>query len=146
MTVDQWRKVIEVNLNGVFYCTKMIVPHMIQNGKGKVINTSSIVGIYGNFGQTNYAATKAAIIGLTKTWAKELGPKGICVNAVAPGFIETGMVAKMPKKVLHAILDKIPVRRLGQSSDIANAYLYLASDESDYVNGAVLEVNGGLVL
>jgi len=146
MTIEQWQRVIDVNLNGVFYCTRTIAPHMVQNGKGKIINTSSIVGVHGNLGQTNYAATKAGVIGMTKTWAKELGFKGVRVNAVAPGFIETGMVDKMPEKVLNGMLEKIPLRTLGQPKDIANAYLFLASDESDYVNGTVLEVNGGLVI
>lgn len=146
MTLDQWRQVIDVNLNGVFYCTKFAAPHMVQKGKGRIINTSSIVGVHGNIGQTNYAAAKAGVIGLTKTWAKELGFKGVTVNAVAPGFIETGMTAKVPEKVLSQMIEKVPLRRLGQPSDIAKAYLYLASDDADYVNGAVLEVNGGLVI
>ncbi|KIL34671.1 3-oxoacyl-ACP synthase [Cohnella kolymensis] len=146
MSVDQWHKVIDVNLNGVFYCTKFAAPHMVQRGKGKIINTSSIVGVHGNVGQTNYAATKAGVIGMTKTWAKELGHKGINVNAVAPGFVDTGMVAKVPEKVLQLMLDKVPLHRLGKPADIAKAYLYLASDDSDYVNGTVLEVNGGLVI
>jgi 3-oxoacyl-[acyl-carrier protein] reductase len=146
MTAEQWQKVIDVNLSGVFHCTQAVVPHMIEQGKGKIINTSSIVGVNGNVGQTNYAATKAGVIGMTKTWAKELGRKGICVNAVAPGFIETGMVAKVPEKVINQMIDKVPLQRLGQPTDIANAYLFLASDEADYVSGIVLEVNGGLVV
>jgi len=146
MTVEEWHQVIDVNLTGVFYCTRTIAPHMVQNGKGSIINTASIVGQYGNVGQTNYAATKAGVIGMTKTWAKELGFKGVRVNAVAPGFIRTPMVEKMPEKVLQKMLDKVPLRRLGEPEDIANAYLFLASDESDYVNGAVLEVNGGMTL
>jgi 3-oxoacyl-[acyl-carrier protein] reductase len=146
MTVDQWQKVIDVNLSGVFHCTQAVLPHMVAQGRGKVINTSSVVGVHGNIGQTNYAATKAGVIGMTKTWAKELGRKGICVNAVAPGFIETGMVAKVPDKVIQQMVDKVPLQRLGQPSDIANAYLFLASDESNYVTGTVLEVNGGIVI
>jgi 3-oxoacyl-[acyl-carrier protein] reductase len=146
MSIEQWQRVIDVNLNGVFYCTRFVAPHMVQKGNGKIINTSSIVGVHGNIGQTNYAASKAGVIGMTKSWAKELGHKGINVNAVAPGFIETGMVSKMPEKVLQNLLDKVPLHRLGKPSDIAHAYLYLASDESDYVNGTVLEVNGGLVI
>ncbi|SEC62809.1 3-oxoacyl-ACP reductase FabG [Paenibacillus sp. GP183] len=146
MSIEQWQRVIDVNLNGVFYCTRYLAPHMVQRGKGKIINTSSIVGVHGNIGQTNYAATKAGVIGMTKTWAKELGHKGIHVNAVAPGYIETSMVANVPEKVLQQMLDKVPLHRLGRPSDIAQAYLYLASDESDYVNGTVLEVNGGLVI
>ncbi|NOV00394.1 3-oxoacyl-ACP reductase FabG [Paenibacillus planticolens] len=146
MTLEQWHQVIDVNLNGVFYCTKFAAPHMVGKGRGKIINTSSIVGINGNIGQTNYAATKAGVIGMTKTWAKELGYKGVTVNAVAPGYIETGMVAKVPEKVLQGMMEKVPLRRLGQPQDIAKAYLYLASDDADYVNGTVLEVNGGLVI
>lgn len=146
MTIEQWHHVIDVNLSGVFYCTRTIAPHMVENGKGSIINTASIVGQYGNLGQTNYAASKAGVIGMTKTWAKELGFKGVRVNAVAPGFIHTAMVEKMPEKVLNAMLEKVPLRRLGRPEDIANAYLFLASDESDYVNGTVLEVNGGLVI
>jgi 3-oxoacyl-[acyl-carrier protein] reductase len=146
MTLDQWRQVIDVNLNGAFYCTKFAAPYMVQKGKGRIINTSSIVGVHGNIGQTNYAAAKAGVIGMTKTWAKELGFKGVTVNAVAPGFIETGMTAKVPEKVLSQMIEKVPLRRLGKPSDIAKAYLYLASDDADYVNGTVLEVNGGMVI
>ncbi|MGB8012005.1 MAG: 3-oxoacyl-ACP reductase FabG [Terriglobales bacterium] len=146
MTVEQWNEVIAVNLTGVFHCTKAVAPHMVERGKGKIINTSSIVGLFGNFGQTNYAATKAGLIGATKTWARELGPKGITVNAVAPGFIATEMVKKMPEKVLQAMRDRTPVRRLGEPRDVANAYLFLASDEADFINGAVLSVDGGLTL
>lgn len=146
MSIEQWQRVVDVNLNGVFYCTKFVAPHMVQKGQGKIINTSSIVGVHGNIGQTNYAATKAGVIGMTKTWAKELGFKGINVNAVAPGYVETGMVASVPEKVLALMVEKVPLRRLGKPSDIAQAYLYLASDDANYVNGTVLEVNGGLVI
>lgn len=146
ITLEQWHRVIDVNLNGVFYCTKFAAPHMVIKGKGKIINTSSIVGVNGNVGQTNYAAAKAGIIGMTKTWAKELGFKGINVNAVAPGFIETGMTAAMPAKILEMMQEKVPLRRLGHPKDIAQAYLFLASEESNYVNGTVLEVDGGLVI
>jgi 3-oxoacyl-[acyl-carrier protein] reductase len=146
MTPEQWNQVIAVNLSGVFHCTKAVAPHMVERGKGKIINASSIVGISGNFGQTNYAATKAGLIGMTKTWARELGPKGITVNAVAPGFIATEMVKKMPEKVLQGMRDKTPLRRLGEPRDVANAYLFLASDDADFINGAVLSVDGGLTL
>lgn len=146
MSLEQWNEVIAVNLTGVFHCTKAIAPHMVERGKGKIINTSSIVGIFGNFGQTNYSASKAGLIGMTKTWARELGPKGITVNAVAPGFIATEMVKKMPEKVLQGMRDKTPIRRLGEPRDVANAYLFLASDEADFINGAVLSVDGGLTL
>jgi 3-oxoacyl-[acyl-carrier protein] reductase len=146
MTPEQWNEVIEVNLSGVFHCTKAVAPQMVERRKGKIINTSSIVGIGGNFGQTNYAASKAGLIGMTKTWARELGPKGINVNAVAPGFIATDMVKKMPEKVLQGMRERTPLKRLGEPRDIANAYLFLASEEADFVNGAVLNVDGGLTL
>ena len=146
MTPEQWNQVIAVNLSGVFHCTKAVAWHMVERGKGKIINTSSIVGISGNFGQTNYAATKAGLIGMTKTWARELGPIGITVNAVAPGFIATEMVKKMPEKVLQGMRERTPMRRLGEPRDVANAYLFLASDEADFINGAVLRVDGGLTL
>jgi 3-oxoacyl-[acyl-carrier protein] reductase len=146
MTHEQWDRVIAVNLTGVFNCTKAVAPLMVQRGSGKIINTSSIVGVQGNFGQTNYAAAKAGLIGMTKTWARELGPKGITVNAVAPGFIRTEMVAKMPENVLAAVRDRTPSRRLGEPLDIAYAYLFLASREADFINGTVLSVDGGLTL
>jgi 3-oxoacyl-[acyl-carrier protein] reductase len=146
LTAEQWQQVIDVNLSGVFYCTQAVLPHMLEQESGKIINTSSIVGLNGNLGQTNYAAAKAGLIGMTKTWAKELGRKGINVNAVAPGFIETSMVATVPEKVLNQLIERVPLQRLGKPSDIANAYLYLASAESDYVNGTVLQVDGGVVI
>lgn len=144
MTHDQWNRVIAVNLTGVFNSTKAVVPFMMACGSGKIINIASIVGLYGNFGQTNYAAAKAGLIGMTKTWARELGPKGITVNAVAPGFIRTEMVAKMPENVLATIRGRTPLRRLGEPCDVAYACLFLASREADFINGAVLSVDGGL--
>jgi 3-oxoacyl-[acyl-carrier protein] reductase len=138
--------VLDVNLKGVFHCTQAVAPHMIARGSGRILNASSVVGIYGNFGQTNYVATKAAVIGMTKVWARELGPKGITVNAVAPGFIGTEMVRQMPEKVLAGMVEHTPVRRLGEPRDVALAYLYLASDEAAFVNGVVLSVDGGLVV
>ncbi|MDI7246176.1 MAG: 3-oxoacyl-ACP reductase FabG [Bacillota bacterium] len=146
MTDEQWGRVIDVNLKGVFNCTRAVAPIMIEQGRGKIVNTSSVVGVYGNIGQTNYIASKAAIIGMTKGWAKELGRKGICVNAVAPGFTMTDMMATVPEKILTSIKEKTPLGRLGEPRDIAYAYLYLSSDEADFVNGAVLQVDGGLVL
>jgi 3-oxoacyl-[acyl-carrier protein] reductase len=146
MTADQWKSVLDVNLTGVFNCTKSVMNFMIEKGYGKIINTSSIVGLYGNFGQSNYVATKSGIIGLTKVWARELGRKGICVNAVAPGFIATEMVGTIPEKVINMLVEKTPLGKLGSPVDIANAYLFLASSESDYVNGTVLSVDGGLVM
>ncbi|MBU8919136.1 beta-ketoacyl-ACP reductase [Bacillus sp. FJAT-29953] len=144
MTQEQWDQVISINQTGVFHCTQAVVPHMIKEGYGRIINTSSIVGRMGNFGQTNYAATKAAVIAMTQTWAKELGRKGINVNAVAPGFIMTAMTEKMPEKVLNGMREKVSLQRLGTPRDIANTYLFLASDDSSYINGAVVPVDGGL--
>ncbi|MDQ0174713.1 3-oxoacyl-ACP reductase FabG [Bacillus chungangensis] len=146
MTEEDFQKVLDVNITGVFHCTQAVTPHMIAKGRGKIINTSSVSGIYGNVGQTNYAAAKAAIVGMTKTWAKELGRKGINVNAVAPGFTETSMVAGVPDKVIQQLKAAVPMQRLGKPADIANAYLYLASDEADYVNGTVLHVDGGMMM
>src|SRR5438132_11027711 len=113
---------------------------------GRILNASSVVGLYGNFGQTNYVATKAAVIGMTKVWARELGPKGITVNAVAPGFIGTEMVRQMPEKILATMVERTPIRRLGETKDVAYAYLFLASDEASFINGAVLSVDGGVVV
>lgn len=141
-----FQRVLDVNLTGVFNCTQAVMPHMLANGAGKVINTSSVSGVYGNFGQTNYAAAKAAVVGMTKTWAKEFGRKGINVNAVAPGFTATDMVNKMPEKVLDQMKSAVALQRLGKPIDIANAYLFLASEESDYVHGHVLHVDGGIMM
>lgn len=144
MDPAHWEQVVAVNMTGVFYCTQAAVKVMMEQGNGVILSAASVVGIYGNIGQTNYSATKSGVIGMTKTWAKELGPKGIRVNAVAPGFIVTGMTDKVPEKVLHLMKEKTPLQRLGQPADIANAYLFLASDEAGFVNGAVLSVDGGL--
>jgi len=138
--------VVNVNLKGVFVCTRAIVPHMIRAGRGVILNASSIVGLYGNFGQTNYAATKAGVISFTQTWARELGRYGIRVNAVAPGFIGTEILKAMPPKVLESMAAKAPLGRMGEPGDIANAYAWLASDAARFVSGAVLSVDGGLVL
>ena len=146
MEPQDFQRVLDVNLTGVFNCTQAVVPHMLEKNFGKIINTSSVSGIYGNFGQTNYAATKAAVVGMTKTWAKEFGRKGINVNAVAPGFTVTAMVAKMPEKVIDQMKSVVSLQRLGEPRDIANAYLFLASDESDYVHGTVLHVDGGIMM
>lgn len=141
-----WDKVIDVNLKGVFNCGKEAAKRMMDKGEGVIINTASVVGLYGNVGQTNYAASKFGVIGLTKTWSKELAPKGVRVNAVAPGFVETDMLESVPDKILDKIRDKTPLKRLGKTEDIANAYLYLASEEANFVNGNILSVDGGLVL
>jgi 3-oxoacyl-[acyl-carrier protein] reductase len=146
MTEEQWDRVINVDLKGVFNCSQAVVEVMINQGNGVIINTSSIVGVEGNVGQVNYAAAKAGLIGMTKTLAKELGKKGIRVNAVAPGFITTPMTSNVPEKILEMMKEKTPLRRLGEAKDVAYAYLYLASDEANFVNGAVLCVDGGLII
>jgi len=138
--------VINVNLRGVFLCTRAVVPHMIAARSGVILNASSIVGLYGNFGQTNYAATKAGVISFTKTWSRELGRYNIRVNAVAPGFIATEMVRAMPPKIVESMESKTPLAKLGEPEDIANAYVFLASDAAKFISGAVLSVDGGLVL
>ncbi len=146
MTTEQWQQVIDVNLTGVFNCTKFISPYMIKQKFGRIINTSSIVGLQGNYGQSNYVATKAGVVGLTKVWARELGPKGITVNAVAPGFIATGMIATVPQKFLDAAIARTPLGRVGTPKDVANAYLFLASKHAAFINGVTLRVDGGMVI
>lgn len=145
MSAEQWQAVIDVNLTGVFNCTKAIADYMLNQKSGRIVNTSSVVGLYGNFGQSNYVAAKSGVIGLTKVWSRELGRKGITVNAVAPGFIATEMTQKVPKEVLDQITSKIPMAKMGNPADIANAYAFLASDEAAYINGAVISVDGGMV-
>jgi len=146
MTLEQFDRVIDVNLRGVFHCSQAVADIMVAQGSGVILNASSVVGLYGNFGQTNYAATKFGVIGFTNTWSRELGPKGVRVNAVAPGFITTPMVAAMPEKVLLGLQAKVPLGRLGTPQEIANVYAFLASDEASYINGAVIEVSGGMSL
>jgi 3-oxoacyl-[acyl-carrier protein] reductase len=145
MTEEQFDAVLQVNLKGVFNCAQAVMPFMIEAGYGRIVNTSSVVALYGNFGQTNYVATKSAVIGMTRVWARELGRKGITVNVVAPGFIATEMVTSVPEKVLTMIKERTPLQRLGEPVEIARAYLFLASDEASFVNGAVLSVDGGMV-
>lgn len=145
MTPQQWQQVIDVNLTGVFNCTKAVFPLMAERGGGRILNASSVVGLYGNFGQTNYVASKAGVIGMTKVWAREFGAKGITVNAVAPGFIRTEMIDTIPEEVKNAILQKCPLGRMGEAEDIAKAYLFLASDDASFITGTVLSVDGGLV-
>jgi 3-oxoacyl-[acyl-carrier protein] reductase len=144
MTDAQFDDVIAVNLKGVFECTQAVLPAMLEQGSGVVINASSVVGLYGNFGQTNYAATKAGVIAFTKTWARELGPKGIRTAAVCPGFIATPILATIPPPVMAKMIEKVPLGRLGEPDEIAAVYAFLASDEASYVNGAVIEVSGGI--
>lgn len=145
MTPEQWQQVIDVNLTGVFNCTQLVSLRMLEKGYGKIINASSVVGLYGNFGQTNYVATKSGVIGMTKVWARELGAKGINVNAIAPGFIATEMVKAMPENVIKMMEEKTPLKRLGKPEDIANAYLFLASEEASFINGTTLSVDGGII-
>ncbi len=146
MSEDQFDKVIAVNLKGVFNATKAVVDTMIAQQSGVILNSSSIVGLYGNFGQTNYAASKFGVIGMVKTWARELGRKGIRANAVCPGFITTSILGTIPPKVIKALEEKVPMGRLGKPEDVANTFAFLASDEASYINGAVIEVSGGLII
>jgi 3-oxoacyl-[acyl-carrier protein] reductase len=139
----EWQQVIDVNLTGVFNCTKTIAPYMVEQNFGRIICTSSVVGVHGNFGQTNYAATKAGVIAMCRTWAKELGKYNITANAVAPGFIKTDMTDAIPDEVKNQVIAGIPSRRMGLPEDIANCYLFLASEEASYINGQVIGVNGG---
>ncbi len=141
-----WDAVINVNLKGVFNCTQAVTPIMIKQGGGVIVNASSVVGLYGNFGQTNYVASKAGVIGMTKVWARELGRYNIRVNAVAPGFIMTEMVQQMPENILNDMKSHTPLGRLGDPRDIANAYLWLSSDEAAFVTGATISVDGGIVV
>ncbi|KAF7961312.1 beta-ketoacyl-ACP reductase [Cupriavidus sp. UYMU48A] len=146
MTSRQFDDVIDVNLRSVFHVTQAVVDGMVERGSGVILNASSVVGVYGNFGQTNYAAAKFGVIGFTKTWSRELGPKGIRVNAVAPGFIETPILSTVPGDVLDKMRNQVPLRRLGKPEEIANIYAFLASNDASYINGAVIEASGGLTL
>jgi 3-oxoacyl-[acyl-carrier protein] reductase len=146
MSEEDFDLVIAVNLKGVFNCTQAVAPAMIRQQSGVILNATSVVGLDGNFGQTNYVASKAGVIGMTKVWARELGRHNIRVNAIAPGFIATDMVASMPEKILAGMKERTPLRRLGQPRDIANAYLFLASDEASFITGTILRVDGGIVV
>lgn len=147
MTKEAWDAVINVNLTGVFNCTSAVLPHMLEQKSGVVLTTSSVVGIYGNLGQTNYAASKWGVIGMTKSWAKEMAKNGLRFNCVAPGFIATEMVKKIPEQVLNEkILVKVPAGRLGEPEEIAAAFAFLASDDARFINGAVLSVDGACTL
>ena len=147
MTDDKWDAVIGVNLKGVFNCTRAAAPHMIAGGdRGAILNPSSVACLYGNFGQTNYVATKAGVIGMTKTWARELGRFGIRVNAVAPGFVKTEIINAMPDKIIESMVAHTPMGRIGDTADIAEAYVWLASDAAKWITGTTLSVDGGLVI
>lgn len=146
MPEDDFDLVIAVNLKGVFNCTQAVAPYMIKQGEGVILNATSVVGLDGNFGQTNYVATKAGVVGMTKVWARELGRYNIRVNAVAPGFILTEMVKQMPEKILEGMVARTPMRRMGQPEDIANAYVFLSSDEASFISGTTLRVDGAIVV
>ena len=138
--------VLSVNLKGIFHCARAAVPHMIRAGGGVILNASSIVGLYGNFGQTNYAAAKAGVIAFTRTWSRELGKHNIRVNAIAPGFITTELIRTIPEKVMDNMVSHTPLGRMGKPEDVAEAYVWLASDAASFITGTVLSVDGGLVL
>jgi 3-oxoacyl-[acyl-carrier protein] reductase len=147
MTAEEWDAVIATNLSGLFHVTKSLFEKFnAQSNAKRIINISSIVGLFGNFGQTNYAAAKAGVIGMTKTWAREFARSGFTVNAIAPGFISTKMTEAMPAEVLQQMAAKVPLQKLGQTKDIANACLFLASEEAGYVSGTVISVDGALTL
>ncbi|WP_066732301.1 3-oxoacyl-ACP reductase FabG [Cupriavidus sp. D384] len=146
MTEAQFDAVIDVNLKGVFHCAQAVAAVMTEQGKGVILNASSVVGLYGNFGQTNYAASKFGVIGFTKTWARELGPKGVRVNAVCPGFVNTEILQSVPEKVLDGMKEHCWMRRLAEPSEIAAIYAFLASDDASYVNGTTIEASGGMSL
>ena len=146
MSDEDFDRVIAVNQKGVFVATRAVVPPMIEQGAGVILSASSVVGLYGNFGQTNYVATKAAVIGMTRTWARELGRYGIRVNAVAPGFIATELVREMPRRVLDGMVSRTPLGRMGEPNEVAEVYVWLASDAASFVHGAVICVDGGLVV
>jgi 3-oxoacyl-[acyl-carrier protein] reductase len=146
MTQEKWQQVIDVNLSGVFYCTHAVYPFMAEQKYGRIVTASSVVGLYGNFGQTNYAATKAGVIAMTKVWAKEFGRKNITANAVAPGFIHTEMMDTIPEEVLDGLRAKTPLQRLGKVEEVANLYAFLSSDEAPFITGAVFSIDGGITL
>jgi 3-oxoacyl-[acyl-carrier protein] reductase len=143
---EAWEAVIGVNLRGVFHCTRAVAPHMIRHGGGVILNASSVVGRYGNFGQTNYVASKAGVVGMTRTWARELGRYKIRVNAVAPGYVATEILKAMPQKILDGMVAHTPLGRIGEPDDVANAYAWLASDQASFVTGHCLSVDGGVVV
>jgi 3-oxoacyl-[acyl-carrier protein] reductase len=146
VTEEDWSSTLDVNLRGTMVCARAAVPHMKAAGFGRILSATSIVARSGNYGQTAYAASKAGIIGLTRTWARELGPRGITANAVAPGFVDTGMVKSVPAKIMAELLARTPAGRMGRPDEVASVYLFLASDLASFINGAVVGVDGGLLL
>lgn len=145
MTREQWQEVIDINLTGVSNCTKAVAPYMVRNNFGRIVNSTSLANLYGNFDQTSYTATKSGIVSITKVWARELSKYGITVNAVSPGFMETDTMQDIPENIIQSIKDRVPVGRLGKPEDIAHAYMFLASEEASYITGAILNVDGGYV-
>jgi len=146
MTPQMWTEVLSVNLNGTFYCTKSVIDGMVERKYGRIVNISSVIGRMGNFGQANYAASKAGTIGLTQTLAKEFASKGITVNAIAPGFIETDMAKSVPEEMIKKVVEKIPLGRLGKPDEVAGTVAYLVSEEGNYITGQVIDINGGLYI
>jgi len=146
MTDEMWTDVLSVNLNGTFYCTKAVLAGMLERQYGRIVNISSVIGRIGNRGQANYAASKAGMIALTQTLAREFAGTGITVNAIAPGYIETDMIKTVPKRIMEKILAQIPLGRLGKPSEVAGAVAYLASEDADYITGHVIDMNGGLYI
>jgi 3-oxoacyl-[acyl-carrier protein] reductase len=146
VTDADWALTLDVNLRGAMACAREALPHMLAAGSGRILSATSMVARAGNYGQTSYVASKGGIIGLTRTWARELGPKGITANAVAPGFIDTDMVRSVPPKVVHAAIARTPAGRLGRPEEVASVYVFLASDLASFINGAVVGVDGGLLL
>ncbi|NMH93460.1 beta-ketoacyl-ACP reductase [Pseudonocardia bannensis] len=144
MTIDDWHAVLRVNLSGSFYMSKAVLDHMLEHGFGRIVNISSVIGQMGNVGQVNYAASKSGLFGMTQSMAREVARKGITVNCVAPGYIETEMVAAVPQEVLDKIVAKVPVGRLGQAGEIARAVQFLVDDDAGYITGSVISVNGGM--
>jgi 3-oxoacyl-[acyl-carrier protein] reductase len=143
---DDWADTLDVNLRGTMVCTRAVVPHMVARGSGRILSAASVVARNGNYGQTAYAASKAGIIGMTRTWARELGPKGVTANAVAPGFIDTEMVKSVPARVAARVVESTAAKRMGRAEEVACVYLFLASDLASFMNGAVVGVDGGLLL
>lgn len=146
MKKEDWHKVLEINLSGVFNCLRAVIRPMVKQGYGRIINISSIIGLRGNIGQANYSASKAGIIGLTKSAARELGRYGITVNAVAPGFINTAMTRKLRKELINKIISQIPLQRIGRPQEVANLVTYLASEEAGYITGEVIKIDGGMAM
>jgi len=146
MKEEDWDRVLAINLKGAFHCIQAVAKIMMKQRAGRIINMASVVGVMGNAGQANYVASKAGLIGLTKTTARELAPRGITVNAVAPGFIDTPMTARLPEKVKKAMVAQIPMGRLGQSEDVAEMVAFLASEKASYITGQVIHVNGGMYM